>query len=106
MKRAIMGLVCASALIGVGVASCEDDDAVIVDTAGYDSYLYYGYYPADVYYSGYYWTDSYYYAATYGRPGGGDSTGAAGSTGTTGTGGGGGTTTTPGATGDTTVGSV
>ncbi len=72
MKRAIMGVVCASALIGVGVGSCEDEDAIVGDTGTYDSYLYYGYYPADVYYSGYYWTDPYYYyyAAADGRPGG------------------------------------
>ena len=113
MKRAIMGVVCASALIGVGVGSCDDEDALVGDTATYDSYLYYGYYPADVYYSGYYWTDPYYYYyAAYG--GGGTSTGAAGSTGVAGStgaagaggGGGGMMPTTIGRTSDMTVGDV
>ena len=45
----------------------------------YNSYLYYGYYPADVYYSGYAWTGGGFYYLEYSRP---DSTGSAGSTGT------------------------
>jgi len=115
MKRAIMGVICASALIGVAGGSCGTSSA---DYATYDSYLYYGYYPADVYYSGYYWTDPYYYyyaaAPDPYRPGGGgtgiggnpggSSTGVAGGTGMTGAGGSnGGTATT---TGDMTMGDV
>jgi hypothetical protein len=121
MKRAIMGVMCASALIGVGVGSCNDDDAIIADTGTYDSYLYYGYYPADVYYSGYYWTDPYYYyyaaapdpygggrptTGIAGNSGGGTTTGGAGSTGTTGAGGSGGGTTTTSRASDSTVGDV
>ena len=115
MKRTIMGVICASALIGVGVGSCEDEDALVGDTGTYDSYLYYGYYPADVYYSGYYWTDPYYYYYAAGpdpyrggRTGiGGNTgvTGAGGSTGVAGAGGGGGMTTTTQAS-DSTVGDV
>jgi len=88
MKRALMGVLCASALIGVGVGSCDDNNTVGTDTVAYDSYLYYGYYPADVYYSGYYWTDPYYYyyAATYGGGRPPTTTGSAGSTGTSTTG--------------------
>ena len=120
MKRAILGVMCASALVGVGVGSCDDNnDVVATDTVGYDSYLYYGYYPADVYYSSYYWTDPYYYYyAAYGRPstppppttttgaagGTGTTTGAAGGTGTSTGGSGGGTGTTAAA--DMTMGDV
>lgn len=32
------------------------------DSAYYDPYTYYSYYPADVYYSSYYWADPYYYS--------------------------------------------
>ena len=114
MKRAIFGVICASALVGaaVGGVGCDDDDVFDdgpADTAYYDSYLYYGYYPADVYYSSYYWASpGFYYYAQY-NPGG-SGTGSAGSSGTgtagssgTGTGGSGGTTT---ASGDMTIGDI
>jgi hypothetical protein len=39
------------------------------DSAYYDPYVYYSYYPADLYYSSYYWADPYYYSyQDYGTP--------------------------------------
>ena len=111
MKRAIFGAICASALVGLGAGVGCDDDIVDGNTAVDNSYLYYGYYPADVYYSGYAWTGGGFYYLEYGRGGPstgsagstGTSTGAAGSTGTSTGGTGGGTTT---ASGDMTMGDV
>src|SRR3954469_8863916 len=53
-KHTSNGISLALALFAVGAASCGSST-----TSPYDSYVYYGYYPADLYYSSYYWTDPY-----------------------------------------------
>jgi hypothetical protein len=60
MKQTLNGITLAATLFGLVLTGCGSST-----TSAYDGYVYYGYYPADVYYSGYSWTDPYsvyYYA--------------------------------------------
>src|SRR5437762_1221339 len=50
--------VLALTLLAVAGAGCSSSP---YDSASYDPYLYYSYYPAEVYYSSYYWSDPYYF---------------------------------------------
>jgi hypothetical protein len=58
MKHSRYGSLCALALLTLSGAACT---SAAYDSSYYDPYVYYTYYPTDVYYSSYYWTDPYYY---------------------------------------------
>jgi hypothetical protein len=59
MKAKVSTTVLALAAVALGgAAGCTS----AYDSAYYDPYLYYSYYPADAYYSSYYWADPYYYS--------------------------------------------
>ncbi len=58
MRRSRHSSLCALALLALGGAACTSST---YDSGYYDPYVYYTYYPTDVYYSSYYWADPYYY---------------------------------------------
>jgi hypothetical protein len=60
MRRSSHRTLCALAMLTLSGAACTS----AYDSAYYDPYVYYTYYPTDVYYSSYYWADPYYYYYT------------------------------------------
>ena len=58
MRRSRHSSLCALALLALGGTACT---SAAYDSGYYDPYVYYTYYPTDVYYSSYYWADPYYY---------------------------------------------
>jgi hypothetical protein len=59
MKSTSPRIALALALLGVAGAGCTSSSAY--DSAYYDPYVYYSYYPAEVFYSSYYWADPFYF---------------------------------------------